>query len=189
MSTETGTVPRRHIQMFSDYDRSFVDKCRELKIFTQDNSHKDVQDRLQHIGDARIEIKEAISTPLAQPGLSLARTTEGRTLKWALQWAGVGMVAGAVLLGMVFWFWLLAPQTTPTITRLALTLPETAPLSVRGSLFWSAVPMALSPGGKRLAYVGGGEDGNRLYIREMDQLVTRALPGTENAISPFFSGR
>ncbi len=149
---------------------------------------KETNRRLQHVGDVRIEIEEAISTPLAQPSLSMARTTEGRTtLKWALQWAGVGMVVGAVLLGMVVWFSLLAPQTTPTITRLALNLPETAPLYVGGTQFWGAVPMALSPGGERLGYVGGGENGNRLYIREMDQLVTRDLLGTENAVSPFFS--
>ena len=46
--------------------------------------------------------------------------------------------------------------------------------------------MALSPDGRTVIYVAG-EGGTRLYRRDLDRLVTTSLPGTEDALSPFFS--
>ena len=47
---------------------------------------------------------------------------------------------------------------------------------------------ALSPDGRRLAYVDIGTDGrNALYVRDMDALQSRMLPGTEGAQSVFWS--
>lgn len=47
--------------------------------------------------------------------------------------------------------------------------------------------IALSRDGSRLVYVGRAGAGRQLYVRRLDQLEARALPGTENAASPFFS--
>ncbi|MFQ5479537.1 MAG: hypothetical protein ACE5E4_13085 [Candidatus Binatia bacterium] len=49
-------------------------------------------------------------------------------------------------------------------------------------------PIALSSDGKKLVYVasnGGGPP--QLYLRELDRLQARLLPGTENAELPFFA--
>ena len=50
-------------------------------------------------------------------------------------------------------------------------------------------PAALSPDGHSVVYVGrslaGG--GVELYMRRLDQLMARAIPGTENASAPVFS--
>lgn len=50
------------------------------------------------------------------------------------------------------------------------------------------VALAISPGGKRLAYVDQGDGPERmLYLQELDHLEARSVPGTEGAIDPFFS--
>jgi Tol biopolymer transport system component len=47
--------------------------------------------------------------------------------------------------------------------------------------------IAISPDGSRFVYVGPGDAGGRLWVRDRDQLAARPLAGTEGAICPFFS--
>jgi serine/threonine-protein kinase len=47
--------------------------------------------------------------------------------------------------------------------------------------------LAISPDGARFVYVGPGDGGGQLWVRERDQLSARQLPGTDGAICPFFS--
>ena len=46
---------------------------------------------------------------------------------------------------------------------------------------------AISPDGRTIVYVAEGDDGARLYVRRLDDVASRPLPGTENAQGPFFS--
>jgi len=45
----------------------------------------------------------------------------------------------------------------------------------------------ISPDGRRIVYIGVREDDRRLYLRELGELGSRILAGTEGAHSPFFS--
>jgi Tol biopolymer transport system component len=47
--------------------------------------------------------------------------------------------------------------------------------------------IAISSDGKRLVYVGQGERGTQLYLRNMDGLGVVPIAGTEGALGPFFS--
>jgi hypothetical protein len=48
--------------------------------------------------------------------------------------------------------------------------------------------VVLSPDDARLAFVASGpEQTRRIYVRPLDGLQATALPGTENAETPFFS--
>ncbi len=47
--------------------------------------------------------------------------------------------------------------------------------------------IALSPDGRRLAYAARVGDTPQLYVRELDQVTARILPGTDGAYLPFFS--
>ncbi len=47
--------------------------------------------------------------------------------------------------------------------------------------------VAISPDGKRLAYVAAGSGLSHLYVRRLDQLESIAIPDSESANFPFFS--
>jgi hypothetical protein len=51
--------------------------------------------------------------------------------------------------------------------------------------------LALSPDGRRMAYVGLVEERTqtRRFLRDMNTGATRELPGTEDTLGPFFSHR
>jgi Tol biopolymer transport system component len=70
------------------------------------------------------------------------------------------------------------PQITPV--RFQISLP-TPPSDANFS-------MSLSPDGRKLVYIAPGAEGRRvLWIRDMDTLESRWLPGTENGVCPFWS--
>ena len=48
-------------------------------------------------------------------------------------------------------------------------------------------PLSLSTDGSRFAYAAATDGGTLLYLRTLDRLETRPVPGTRNAYSPFFS--
>jgi Tol biopolymer transport system component len=48
-------------------------------------------------------------------------------------------------------------------------------------------PLALAPDGRRMAYVAGREGDARIFVRDLDSLSPRPIPGTENGFGPFFS--
>jgi hypothetical protein len=102
-------------------------------------------------------------------------------------------VVGAVLAGAYF---LLDQQSVPTaapastlpVMRFVVTPPASAPLSNVGGY-----DVTISPDGKRIAYFADNPDNNRtsLYVRELDGLDARQIPGTElqgaGNMNPFFS--
>ena len=48
-------------------------------------------------------------------------------------------------------------------------------------------PIALAPDGRTVAYTAASGDTSQLFLRTLDRLDARAVPGTEGAVSPFFS--
>ena len=71
-----------------------------------------------------------------------------------------------------------------TISRFTITLPPGRQLA---GLDGGPV-VALSPDGTRLAYVARQSGGAQLlYLRPMDGLEAQPIPGTEDAVGPFFS--
>jgi len=142
---------------------------------------KDPRRRLQHIGDADIEITETLSSLT----VSVATVEKMRPLglRRLMVWAVVCLLVGAIAASLITWnLKRSAPLSQPA--RRYIIRPET---DLAQEALWHHA-LALSPDGRRLAYVEEGSDGRRrIYLRELDEFRARPLPGTEGAISPFFS--
>jgi len=126
---------------------------------------KDPKQRLQAIGDWRLLLDE--TSPSAIP----APPAEG-------QWIWKAATAAALLtaLGLAGWM-LFKPQPPAQITRFEVALPENVAFSQY---------VSVSPDGRKLAFNATGDRGG-LWIRDLDALEWRQLPGTEGAVSPFWS--
>src|SRR5262249_16133541 len=126
----------------------------------------------------------------------------GHELKWD---AGEGLGAvcsipgiGWKCRGRIAWF-LAAILAAGLAAALILLLPRrTSQQGERQAFKLSILPpeksafipgmIALSRDGSRLAFVATGADGRSLlWVRPLDSLEARALPGTEDAYAPFWS--
>ena len=140
---------------------------------------KDRARRLQHVGDARLVIDDAVSgrdTAPARPRVSRRHSVVAHAVTALAAMAIVG--AGLWSLGFR------PPQDSvaPTVTRTTITLPE----GQRQSRAKRA-PLAISPDGTTLAYIARDNTGSHLYLRRLDEFEARQVPDTEDAFEPFFS--
>ena len=143
---------------------------------------KDVNKRCRDAGDMRIEIEEALAAPLATES-TIAKVPRQTIWRWAL---ASGLLCLIVTVIAAFAVWNLKPAPPPSplpVTRTVITLPPGQQLA--GLEDGSAV--ALSSDGTHLAYVASQGGTQQIYLRAMDSLESRAIPGSEGAINPFFS--
>ena len=137
---------------------------------------KDRSERLQHIGDARVEITEVQASPAAEA----IRPVPGERIAWRQMLAigGATFIVGAVATGLVM-RQLAVPEPRP-VSRFAVRLS--------GDLFDRFAPnLALSPDGQTLVYVAVTDGVQQLYERRIDQFEAAPIRGTEGARHPFFS--
>jgi serine/threonine-protein kinase len=140
---------------------------------------KDPRERLRDIGDARLEVE----TVLARPGDARAERSDRRagwpTSRWI---AALLVTAGAT--GLLAWN--LTPrrsaaQASGSIARLVISPPPGEPLAI------DTPAVAISPDGRRVAYVAGRGIRQRIYLRDIDRFDSTVVPGTDGASGPFFS--
>jgi Tol biopolymer transport system component/predicted Ser/Thr protein kinase len=82
--------------------------------------------------------------------------------------------------------WNLKPTPEPVprrVSRLVVTLPPGQQLAGLNS----GPAVALSPDGTQLAYVAIRGGTQQIYLRAMDSLEVKPIPGTEGGVNPFFS--
>ena len=147
---------------------------------------KDPSERLHHIGDARLEIREVdVETPMAAPGSGVHEAMPlppTRAAGWQrfVPWALVGILSAVVVaLGAA------AFRTAPLkrdVARLELQLPQGVEPFTTASR-----TLAISPDGTRLAFVGLRNSVRMIYVRRLDRFEVEPLRGTEGAFSCFFS--
>jgi len=87
-----------------------------------------------------------------------------------------------VLAGLAAWGWF-RPKPPAPVIRYSMGLP--AAQAMRQGI--PGANLAFSPDGSRLVYVGPGEGGDQLWVRDRDRLDATPLPGTLGATSPWFS--
>jgi eukaryotic-like serine/threonine-protein kinase len=130
---------------------------------------RDRKRRLSDIADARLEIDEAPEpTAIVKPR---ARAT--------YLWAAFAILSTVVALTLAAMHFREMPAEAQAV-RFQIHAPEKVSFTVGG--------MALSPDGRRLAFVGAHADGRTsLRVRALDSLTAHELPGTEGSLFPFWS--
>ena len=75
----------------------------------------------------------------------------------------------------------------PPEGHFVVALPDEAPLVTLEIPGVSEGPLAVSPDGRQIVYVGPNGASSQLYVRAMSDLTPRILPGTDGARAPFFA--
>jgi serine/threonine-protein kinase len=138
---------------------------------------KELRDRYHDISDVRVDLEKVLSDPgsgLAQP-ITIAEPR--RKLRLGLPGVAAVAVLGVIIGGTAVWN-LRKPEPSQVI-RFDFQLPE-------GQEFIKTLgpPLAISPDGKQIVY----STPQGLYLRSMDELTSKLIPGTEgNPQHPFFS--
>ena len=142
---------------------------------------KDKALRLRDAGDARLEIQEALTAPATA---ELTTTVRGIRVGWrgTFLWGGASLLLAAII-GLAAWNLKPTPPAPRPVTRTVITLPPGQQLAGLDS----GPSVALSPEGTRLAYVATQGGTQQLYLRAMDSLESKSIPGTEGGVNPFFS--
>jgi serine/threonine protein kinase/Tol biopolymer transport system component len=153
---------------------------------------KDPHRRLRDIGDAGIEISETLSLSATAAPITSLESSPSRRPRWKrVILAGlIGLVVGAIAMVGVFRDSISPSAQTlrpafKMAKRFPITLPATKPLV---SPQPGGNTLALSPDGTRLVYVADIGGTRHLVMHRFDRLDdSQPIPGTESAISPFFS--
>jgi serine/threonine-protein kinase len=141
---------------------------------------KDPDDRWQHVSD----VKRQLEWLLERNGLADLHPAGPYSTRRLAPWGIAALMSAVAALSL----WSQLRRTGPAtdfVTRLVVTLPEDRRLTGAAQSF--AVPIALSPDGRRLVYSAVRDQRPQLYIRDMDRFDEEPIPGTEGATSPFFS--
>jgi serine/threonine-protein kinase len=138
---------------------------------------RDAHLRLQHIGDARVELAD-LEADGDRSTEAPVRAFRLRMPRWA--WALAGVIAAAAVAAAVYF--LPVRLGPPPPVRLSLELPTPLTLAVEYS-----TPYAIAPSGSPIAIEGNDGGTRRLYLRDLRDPELRRLAGTEGAKQPFFS--
>ncbi|MCE9618463.1 MAG: serine/threonine-protein kinase [Planctomycetes bacterium] len=150
---------------------------------------KDRKQRLHDIGDARIDLDASIADPtgtslhLSGAGLGAAAGRPSSALRWLL-WT---LAAAVLLLGSGLGLILSRGESSsPTrpIVRFDIEPPPGYTLAAFGE---GMASLCISPAGDKIVFQAESEGTSKLFLRTLGSAESTPLPGTEEAILPFFS--
>jgi Tol biopolymer transport system component len=145
-----------------------IKKCLAKDADDRWQSIRDVADQLAWIGEAGSKAGEAAPV--------LAKRKTKLRVAWGLH-AATALVTLAATLGVVQ-----AMKQPPRVVRSTLLPPDKTNFDSMSGV------LALSPDGRRAAFVAGGDDGKKmLWVRSLDALTAQPLAGTDGASFPFWS--
>ena len=141
-----------------DYSRLPAETPQNVRRLIRRCCEKDLKRRLQHIGDARLELEEALTPPAADVP-SRAPAADWRSQK-ALRIAV--LVAAMVALAGASGFWLARRPVPVPAPVVRTTVPADTFISGTDRDF------VFTPGGRALAYIGS--EARQIFVRPLDAL-------------------
>jgi Tol biopolymer transport system component len=132
---------------------------------------KDREQRLQHIGDARLEIDDALR-PISADSVPRREIGRGQS-PW--MWIAAVLLVAAVIAAIF------ALRTTRAPAPPELYVDITTPVTTGAASF------AMAPDGRSIVFSGRGTAGTQLWLRSLETPATRPLPGTQGGEWPFWS--
>jgi eukaryotic-like serine/threonine-protein kinase len=138
------------------------------------------EERWQTAADLASELKW-IAGSGSQVSFEQTTTKPGSFWTWraATPWA---ICLFSLVALVAFFFWNQKPTVPAPVSRFVITLPPGQKLA---GLNQPAV--ALSADGSLLAYVAVQNGVQQVYLRPLNSLESRPVPGTDGAVNPFFS--
>ena len=141
---------------------------------------REPKNRLQWIGDARLELADALAPP---PEPDARRETAGRSFRPGFALLGWPVAVAVLVVAAVVW---LRPATLPVqpLARFTVALDGEHSLS-----FIDQPILALSPDGRTLAMTATDSETGRdkVFLRHLDRSEVLPVGGTEGAGEMFFS--
>ncbi|PYR66299.1 MAG: hypothetical protein DMF88_16790 [Acidobacteria bacterium] len=140
---------------------------------------KDPRRRVRDIGDARIELDDALA------GRAIGTPVARRAGRERVAWIASALVTAVAVLAVGS---VLSLRRAPADTRAYRSSILPSPGASRPAGLVPSSRFALSPDGRRLAFVGTDAGGvTALWVQSLDELAGRPLAGTEGALMPFWS--
>ncbi len=145
-----------------------VERCLAKEPEERWQSAHDIAEELKWIGAKGSQVE--VAAPL----------TMRRKSRERLAWTIASLLAASLAIGAVAYFRRPAAEPPPVV-RVDLNLVP--PLSA----YLQGHPLAISPDGRRIAYVDVNSQSSRIFLRSVDRLGSTELAGTDNVRSVFFS--
>jgi eukaryotic-like serine/threonine-protein kinase len=144
---------------------------------------KDPDDRWQSAGDLMHELKWIAERGSEETAAATKRAAPAAKPLLALGVAATALGAVVALLAAAY----LKPAPALPVTRTIVTLPEGLELNFSNAQI-DGPALALSPDGSQLAFAAREAGVNsRIYLRALDSLEARPVPGTDVGYNPLFS--
>ena len=163
-----------------------ADPVTKLRKSVPSNVTAAVAKSLEKLAADRFDSAAKFAEALTNPAFTLPTVPGTAVLpaagsNWKQRFALPFAVLAAVMTVLFVWA-VSRPQPPKPVSRYSIALPQGEALAQTS---WARV--AISPDGERLVYSGMTSQGPRLLVRARDQLHATPLPGTEDAVNPFFS--
>ena len=157
-----------------DWRRLPAETSEGIRRLLRRSLHKEPNQRLRDIGDARIEIDESKSTPQVNSAVVPRASRTKERIGWISALIGLILVAGTLT-------WRHTPDVSVKATQFVILPPSRANFTPDNS-------QAISPDGRQLVFAAATADGApMLWVRPLDSLTARSLAGTEEGSIPFWS--
>jgi serine/threonine protein kinase len=152
-----------------------------LRLLLRQCLQKNRAARLHHIADARIQLEAASAeAPPAAAGATIKTGDIDKRRPWG--WIAVIAAMSLLLIGSAPLAYRYLSQTKDrAVMRFSFTMPDKVSYGVN-----SLAPFpSVSHDGKSVAFVALQDGISRVWIRPIDSLEPRLLPGTEGALAEF----